>query len=64
MHMPETLGVQNYFMAGGEDGLIEELPEGETHFHGVVLLRCRAEVRKQVSEDTDVLFCRAVWCCY
>jgi hypothetical protein len=43
--MPEALGIQNYFMVG-EDGLIEELPNGETHFHGVVLLRCRAEAVK------------------
>ena len=43
--MPEALRIQNHFVAG-EDGLIEELPNGETHFHGVVLLRCRAEVVK------------------
>lgn len=64
VHMPEALGIQNYFVAGGENGLIEELPEREIHFHGVVLLRCRPEVMRNVSEDTDVLFCCAVWCCY
>ena len=46
VHMPKALGIQNYFVAGGEDGLIEELPNGEIHFHGVVLLKCRAEVGK------------------
>jgi len=38
MHMPEALGVQNQLIAGGENRLIEELPEGEAHFHVAVLL--------------------------
>lgn len=45
MDVPVALWIQDQSVVRGEEGLIEELPEGETHIHVLVLLSRRAEGR-------------------